>query len=599
MAAAVDLVAAKDALLLLGAAGVIVPLAKRIGVNPVLGFLGTGILLGPSGLGALTPILPALDWVTIDNRDTLAAIAEFGVVFLLFVIGLELSLERLMTIRRLVFGLGGLQVLVSTIVIAALARTVLPDATAALVVGACLSLSSTAIVIELLASEKRMASATGRASFAVLLFQDLAVVPILLFVGIATAQAGASLPLTLLTTLVQAGITIGVIILAGRYLLRPLFRLAAGPDDRDLFIATTLLVAVGAGVIAAFAGLSMALGAFIAGLLLAETEYRRAIEATIEPFKSLLLGMFFFAVGMSVDLAAVMRDPVTILAAVAVVIIVKMLLLLGLARLFGVSWPAAIETASLLGPAGEFAFVVASLALAKGMLSPKDTGVLVTVAALSMALIPLMGFVGRGLGRKVAARTAVPVVAEPPPEDHQARAILVGYGRVGRLVGEMLEVHKVPWLAVDADARGVSRWRETNRNVYWGDATNAAFLERCGLAEATALIITIDTTKSIEAVIAAARASRPDVKIIARARDEDHARQLYALGVADAVPETIEASLQLSEAALEGLGVATGPVIASIHARRDTFRASLQTAAGRPTRALKMPRRGPGARGGP
>lgn len=599
MAAAIDLVAAKDALIVLAAAGVAVPLMRKLNVSPVLGFLGAGVVLGPSGLGALTAVFPALDWVSIDNKDTIGAISELGVVFLLFLIGLELSLERLMTIRRLVFGLGGLHLVLSTILIGGFATLIMDGGAAVLVVGACLALSSTAIVIEVLASEKRMASGAGRVSFAVLLFQDLAVVPILFLVGVGGAGESSSIAVDLAIALGKAALTIALIVIGGRFLLRPLFRLVAGPDDPELFIAATLLVAIGAGVMAAVAGLSMALGAFIAGLLLAETEYRRAIEATIEPFKSLLLGVFFFAIGMSLDLASIVRNPLLVLAAVLALIAAKALMMAVLARLFRISWPVAIETALLLAPAGEFAFVVAALAADKGLLSAGESSLLLTVASLSMALIPGLGALGKRLAIAMANKATVIIPAEPPPSDHAPRAILVGYGRVGRLVGEMLETHRVPWLAIDADARGVARWRENVRNVYWGDATSVAFLERCGLSEATALIVTVNTSKSVEAIITAARSIRPDLTIIARARDADHARRLYALGATDAVPETIEASLQLSEAALAGLGVPAGPVIASIHERRDAFRKELQEAAGHATHAVKPPRRGRSAKTGP
>src|SRR3954451_10405078 len=332
----------KDALVVLGAASIVVPLGRRLHINAVLAFLGAGIILGPHGLGSLAPVVPGLDWVTIGERETIDGIAELGVVFLLFVIGLELSLARLMTMRRLVFGLGAAQVVIATAVIGLLARLVLPSS-AALVLGAGLALSSTAIVIEVLAAEKRVASVTGRTSFAILLFQDLAVVPILFLVGAVSGGTGGSLLVDLVQALIQALLTIGVIVAAGHFLLRPLFRLVAGGNDPELFMAATLLVAIGTGVATAAAGLSMALGAFIAGLLLAETEYRRAIEATIEPFKSLLLGVFFFAVGMSLDLRLVAAHWPAILAALAALIVLKAAMIYLAARAFLLSRPVAAE----------------------------------------------------------------------------------------------------------------------------------------------------------------------------------------------------------------------------------------------------------------
>jgi CPA2 family monovalent cation:H+ antiporter-2 len=591
MATTLDVSAMKDALVVLGTAGVVVPLGRRLKVNTIIAFLAAGIAMGPNGLGALSSSLPWMGWITIRERDTIDAIAGLGVVFLLFVIGLELSLARLMTMRRLVFGLGTAQVVVCTALLASAATLILPKA-AALVVGAGLALSSTAIVIEVLAAEKRVSSATGRTSFSILLLQDLAVVPILLLVGTLGAQEDGSVMFGLAKALLQAAMTIAVIVAAGQFLLRPLFRLVAGPDNPELFMAAILLVAIGTGVIAAAAGLSMPLGAFIAGLLLAETEYRRAIEATIEPFKSLLLGVFFFAVGMSLDLALIASHALLVLIALVGLILLKGVVTAALVRLFRLSWPVAIETAFLLAPAGEFAFVVFALAFSTGVLSLEYSSLAVATASLSMVFIPALGHIGRRLGRRYEARIVVdPQVAILPPEDKASRAIVVGYGRVGRLVSEMLARHGISYLAVDADPRVVARWRQDIRQVYWGDATSTAFLQRCGLMEASALVVTIDGAKQVEAIVAAARALRPDVVIVARARDADHARALYALGVTDAVPETIEASLQLSEAALAGLGVAAGPVIASIHERRDEFRRDLQAAAGRPTRAVKPKRR--------
>lgn len=575
---------------MLGAAGVVVPLVRRLHVSPVIGFLAAGAVMGPTGLGALSSRLPFIDWITISEEETIGHIAELGVVFLLFVIGLELSLARLMTMRRLVFGLGGLQVVSSIVVVALLASFLLPT-TAALVLASGLALSSTAIVIEVLANQKRMASASGRVNFAVLILQDLAVVPVLFLVGTMGANSEQSVLVGLGYALASAVVTIGAIVVAGNFLLRPLFRLVARPENPELFIAATLFVAIGTGVAAAAAGLSMALGAFIAGLLLAETEYRRAIEATIEPFKSLLLGVFFFAVGMSLDFAVVLRHPLLILTALIVLVVVKGALIFGLCRVFRLPKSVSIETAFLLASAGEFAFVVFKLATQLSIFTPEQSALAVAIASLSMAIIPLLGMVGRRIAKRYEQVVQVEAAAlEAPPEDKQRRAIVVGYGRVGRLVAEMLAEHKIAYLAVDADARAVARWRGEKKPVYWGDATNASFLERCGLAEASALVVTIDQPKQIEAVVAAARTMRPDLVIVARSRDADHASKLYALGVTDAVPETIEASLQLSEAALAGLGVPAGPVIASIHERRDVFRRELQSAAGRETHAVKPKR---------
>jgi CPA2 family monovalent cation:H+ antiporter-2 len=591
MAGTIDVAGMKDALVVLAAAGVVVPIGRRLKISPVIAFLVAGAVLGPDGLGRLATTWPWIDWITIDKRETISAIAELGVVFLLFVIGLELSLPRLITMRRLVFGLGAAQVLLSALAIGAGASLFLP-VPAAMVLGSGLALSSTAIVIEVLAAEKRTTSATGRAGFAVLLFQDLAVVPLLFLIGALAGPREASVLAELEWGLLQAAGTIGAIVAAGHFLLRPLFRLVARPDNPELFMAATLFVAIGTGVMAASAGLSMALGAFIAGLLLAETEYRRAIEATIDPFKSLLLGVFFFAVGMSLDLALVVAHLPLVLVAVLALVVLKAALIVGLGPVFRLPPAVAIETAMLLAPAGEFAFVLFALAVSTDVLSREAGSIAVAVASLSMVFIPPLGALGRRMGRRWRRVAVVdPELAALPPRDEAERAVVVGFGRVGCLVAEMLERHQISYIAADANARAVAHWRRLGKPVFWGDATNGAFLERCGLQKASALVVTIDNPLQVENVVAAAQAIRPDLVIVARCRDADHARDLYRLGVTDAVPETIEASLQLSEAALAGLGVAAGPVIASIHERRDEFRRELQTAAGRPTRAVQPKRR--------
>ena len=326
-----------DALVVLGTAGIVVPIVSRLGFSPVLGYLGAGALLGPLGLGSLVQSFHPLYWITVTDAKNVAGIAELGIVFLLFLIGLELSLHRLLTMRRLVFGLGGLQVLITTALLAGAASAAGQNPSQAIIFGAGLSLSSTAIVLELLSRQERLTTNVGRSSFAVLLAQDLAVIPILMFISILAAGPGASVVVSLGIAFAQAAVALAVIVVLGRVLLRPLFRLAAMTRSRELFIAAILFVIIAAGVIANQAGLSMALGAFVAGLLLAETEYRKAIEATIEPFKGLLLGIFFFTVGMDIDVRELLREPLLLAAAVAGLIALKSLLIVGLARMFRLS----------------------------------------------------------------------------------------------------------------------------------------------------------------------------------------------------------------------------------------------------------------------
>ncbi len=592
MSATLDIANYKDTLLFLGTAGVVVPIVHRFRISPVIGFLAAGAILGPYGLGRFTGLYAPLDWITLDKSESMEGLAEFGVVFLMFVVGLELSLSRLLTMRRLVFGLGLGQVGVSALVIGGVALGFNFSPAAALILGTSLALSSTAIVVEILAGQKRLTTATGRATFAVLIAQDLAVVPIL-FIVEAMGASGDSLIAGLLAALAKGVIAIAAITVAGRLVLKPLFRIVAETDNVELFVATTLLVTIGTALAAAAAGLSMALGGFVAGLLLAETEYRRAIEATIEPFKGLLLGVFFFSVGVGFDGMTLVHAPVQIISMVIGLVAVKALITAVLGRMLKLSWPAAIKSGFLIGPGGEFAFIVIGLAVTGKVLSAEAAAPILAVVALSMAGVPLFDW----LGRRFSARIEVIAPPDPatlvvPPSDDAARAIVVGFGRVGLLVSRMLERHKVPYIAVDRSAATVSLARQQNRPVYFGDCSNPVFLKTLGIEQATAFIITVDAPSMVDEIVEAVRSMRKDIVIVARARDSNHARHLYEIGVTDAVPETIEASLQLSEAALVGLGVPMGPVIASVHEQRDEIRQKLTKAADASDYASERSRKG-------
>jgi CPA2 family monovalent cation:H+ antiporter-2 len=426
-----------------------------------------------------------------------------------------------------------------------------------------------------------MMSTTGRTSFAVLLAQDLAVVPLLFLIGVLGGhEEGTSVVQGAVVAVVEAALAIGAIAVVGRVVLKPLFRLAAGTDNPEFFMAATLLISVGSGVVAAYAGLSMALGAFIAGLLLAETEYRRAVEAMIDPFRGLLLGVFFFSVGMHIDLGFIWHQPLLVAAAFVGMIVAKTVLLAPLCRLFGVPWAASVETSLLLAPGGEFAFIGIGLAAQVGLVAGDVAAGVLAVVSLTMATLPFVALFARRAGHAFAKQASSdPVFTVLPPDDHARRVIVVGHGRVGQLVCDLLEKHAIAYIACDRDTVLVERWRRLGRPVYFGDASNPLFLRRCGVDEALGVIVTLDTA-AVDDVVKAVRARRPDVMIVARAHDAHHARHLYTLGVTDTVPETIEASLQLAESALVGLGVPMGLVIASIHERRETVRRELQAAAG-------------------
>ncbi|HET6376773.1 MAG TPA: cation:proton antiporter [Methylocella sp.] len=581
----------KEALIFLVTAGVIVPLFRALRVSPVLGFLGAGILVGPFGLGALAKEFQWLAPFALQNLEEDAKVAELGVVLLLFMIGLELSWQRLAIIGWLVFGLGALQLLGSAAALGSLALMLNESPTSAAVLGFALALSSTAIVLPVLAEAKRLGTMAGRTTFAVLLFQDLMVAPLLFMVTMLGARGG-SLKAAFVSFLVPALTGLSLIVLSGRLVIRPLFRLVAATGSTEFFMAACLLVVIGTGAVTAASGFSMGLGAFIAGVLLAETEYRREIEVTIDPFRGLLLGLFFVSIGASLDLSQVLSAPLVTFGSSLCIILVKFCVNWLAGLIMRVPLRAATEAALMLAPGGEFAFVILTSAIAaKVVPAPAGTNAMIAVT-LSMIAVPFLGALSKRLARRPplydAALLLEPVTDGPAPD-----AIIVGFGRVGQLVGDMLQAHGLRYLAVDSDPAIVTRFRREGRDIYFGNASRPEFLARCGLARAKALIITTNRHEESGEIVRAARADHPNLTIVARARDAHHATELYRLGVTDAVPETIEASLQLSEAVLVDMGIPMGKVIASIHEKRDEFRKVLQPSGGfaEARRAIRMSQR--------
>lgn len=580
MSAPLDPSAFKETLIVLGGAGIVIPVFYKLKISPVLGFILIGMVVGPFGLGALAHKIPWLAAVTITDRSEIEAVAEMGVVLLLFMIGLELSFDRLMAMRRLVFGMGLSQVLISAAIIAGIAVLFGQAFRTAVVIGLALAVSSTAIIVQVLSEEKALTSAVGRSSFAVLLFQDVAVVPILFAVSVLARGSSGSAMGELGVALAQAAIAVAVLVLIGRRLLRPLYRMVAATRSEDLFMAACLLVVLAASLTTALAGLSMAMGALIAGLMLAETEYRRQVEVTIEPFKGLMLGVFLISIGMSIDLGRVVAQPLAVGGAVLGLLVVKGGVVVGLGRLFRLGRLTSLRAGLLLAPGGEFTVVIIGLATTLGLISHKVSDFVLIIAVLTMTLIPLLFRAGRRLEKRSAPAVGASDETQlPEPAADAARVILAGFGRVGRVVATMLDAHDIPYIAIDADAELVARQRRAGRHVYYGDITRPDFLRRADLAHTPALVVTMDDSAAADRMVAMARAERPDLLIVARARNADHAAHLYRLGVTEAVPETVESSLQLSETLLVELGVPMGPVIASIHERRAQFRADIQASA--------------------
>ncbi|MEA2841513.1 MAG: monovalent cation:H+ antiporter-2, family, partial [Methylobacteriaceae bacterium] len=451
----------KGALLFLGTAGVVVPLFRRLHLSPVLGFLMAGVLLGPYGLGRF---ITSADWVSslaLTNPEAVAAVGEFGVVFLLFMIGLELSWERLQRMRRLIFGLGAAQVIFCASVLALLAHWLGLAPRNAIIFGAALSLSSTAIAIPVLAERRRLNTGAGRTAFSILLFQDLMVAPLLFTVSIlASAHPhGTSEPIIseLFWTIAPALAALASLLLLGRLVLRPLFHLVAAAKSTELFMAACLFVVVGTSVATAAAGLSMALGAFIAGLLLAETEFRREIEVTIEPFQGLLLGLFFVSIGTGLDLSQVAEAPGVIVGFVVGLIAVKAAIIFLLARAFRLGSRLAGEVALVLAPGGEFAFVMIGAAIAGQVVPAAMGGEIMVIVTLSMFVLPVLGLFGAKLGPRQAPDEAALAALAPEADIGAGRVIIVGYGRVGQLVGQMLARHDISFVAVDDDPKLVAR----------------------------------------------------------------------------------------------------------------------------------------------
>jgi monovalent cation:H+ antiporter-2, CPA2 family len=455
-----------------------------------------------------------------------------------------------------------------------------------------LSLSSTAIVIPVLAESKRLGTAAGRTIFAVLLFQDLMVAPFLFMVSMLGIQGGSP-GLAAISFLVPALTGLSFIVVVGRLVLRPLFRHVAAAGSTEFFMAACLLVVIGTGFVTGLSGLSMGLGAFIAGLLLAETEYNREIEVTIEPFRGLLLGLFFVSVGASLDLSQIFTAPLKTFDLTIGLIFVKFCVNWLAGRIFRLPIRVSTEAALMLAPGGEFAYVIITAATAAKVLPAGISANVMVAVTLSMFTVPLLGWLAKRLTSRPSTRGEPVQPAFPDGDGPAPDAIIIGFGRVGQLVGDMLSIHALRYLAVDTDPALVKRLRAEGRDIYWGNATRPGFLARCGLDKAKALIITMAAPADTEAIVRDARAGRPDLTIVARARDAHHATALYGLGVSDAVPETIEASLQLSEAVLVDMGIPMGKVIASIHEKRDEFRKLLQPAAGQAEarRAIKMSRR--------
>lgn len=565
----------KDALVFLFAVGIIVPLFRLLKLPKVVGFLIAGVALGPYALGALAENWPPLEYISISNPDAAAPFAELGILFLLFLLGLEFSFGTLWAMRRTVFGIGGLQTGLSTLIIASAAFLFGLSAPAALIVGLALALSSTAIVMQLLIDDSRAASLPGQTAYGVLIFQDIMVAPILIFVGFIAQDSQSELTTLLVEALIKGVLAIFIIFLVGRFLLRRVFRLAASVGGRDFLMALTLLTVLGAAVIMASAGLSMALGAFLAGLLLGETEFKHQTEVDLEPFKGVLLGLFFITMGMSLDLNIVAGLFPQILLGVAALLIVKIVVLLIACQLVLRRKKLSIETAFLLAPAGEFAFVILTAASAGGAINVGTASFIATIVGISMLLNPPLSQLGQVLVGRISDGKSKTTDLDNFTK-HTGHVVVVGFGRVGHSFAHILRSENADLVALDRDPLKVSNGNENGWKVYLGDGARPEILDRVGIASASMLVITVDNVRSAKAMVATARKSRPDMPIFARAQDPEHASDLLKAGASFVIPDAIEASLQLALRALLVFGYNEETVRDKIAAERDSsyFQAS-------------------------
>ncbi|MCA1749191.1 MAG: cation:proton antiporter [Sphingomonadales bacterium] len=525
-----------DALVILGAAGLVIPLFARFRITPIIGFILVGVLAGPAGLGSLTDRAPWLYYVTITEPEAVEPFAELGIILLLFSIGLELSVKRLWAMRGVVFGIGAAELLISGFIIAGALFALNQGAIGALGLGLALALSSTALVLPISGTK----SAVGRAALGMLLFEDVAIVPIIFFLGAMGPAAANGGFAGLSQTLLFGVATVAAMVVGGRYLLPRIFAQAARTKSSEVFLAVSLLTVILASLATTAVGLSPIVGALVAGLLLAETEYRSEVEVITAPFTGLALGVFLITVGMSLDLRLILENWVSLTLAVVGVIAVKTCVTALLLRMSGARQATAIESGLLMASPSETTLIVLAAALAAQLIQPSTAAFWQTVTAIGLTITPLLAKAGRAVALRVEMREYK--IELPEELEIEDRAIVVGLGRVGRLVADMLTRHDQPFVAIDSDIDTVAHGRREGIPTIYGDVSHADFLAHLDMEQASALILTMDDPVALVNLTRRARAAYPELTIIARARDPDHAAALYRAGATDAVPETVESS---------------------------------------------------------
>jgi CPA2 family monovalent cation:H+ antiporter-2 len=570
----------REIILFLILAGILIPTLQRLRINQVLGFLAVGALVGPFGLGLHATEFPWLAWLTFPSGQGISMLAEIGVLFLMFMIGLELSAARLWAMRAWVFGGGTVQVLASAALIGgALHLLGQPVATSA-ILGLVLSLSSTAVVMQLMNEQDSTGSRLGQAAFSVLMLQDLAVVPILVLIGVLARGNGDGAATLALLTMAKAGGAIALIYLVGRRVIHPLFKAFARHRQPDVFMALILLSTFGIAGLSNAAGLSMALGALIAGLLLAETEFRHEVELMVEPFKGLLMGLFFMTVGMGMDLRQIVDAPLWLAGAVCGLVLVKTFVVTLLLRAGRLPWARALEGGLLLAQGGEFAFIVLGDAVAAKLLDPGLGARVLLAVGLSMFITPLLAHLGRMIGERGerASRERATQHDETALAAARGKIIIAGFGRVGQQLAKLLDAQHIPYVAFENDAKMVSKLHALGVPVFFGNASRPELLRLVKADQAPAIVLTMDNPASALQAVRGIRREFAEVPLFVRSRDERHARSLKRAGATVVVPETLEASLQLSAFVLESMGLDERTVDDIVDRERDLFAEQLNDA---------------------
>jgi CPA2 family monovalent cation:H+ antiporter-2 len=549
----------RDVLIILIAAIAVVSVFRRLQASAVLGYLVAGALIGPSGLNLL------------EDADAASVLAQFGVVFLLFSIGLELSVERLAALRRYVFGLGATQVVATTLVFWAGLRIIGLGTGEALILGAGFALSSTAVVLHMLVERREIASSHGRVAFAVLLFQDLAVVPLLALVPL-LARPGVSVLPALGGAFLKATAAILVILAVGRLIVSPALRAVAQGRAPELFTGVVLLLVLGIGWLTEQGGLSMALGAFLAGLLIAETEYRPQVEGDIQPFRGLLLALFFMTVGMGLNLALLYERWLLLVSLVLTLLVAKAGILVGIGRLWGLPFAMAAGVGLTLAQGGEFGFVLFALARDARVIPSETTQLAMLVVGLSMAVTPLLLITARTMSRRLDHAPAGLDRLHQDAAQLQNHIVIAGFGRVGQTLGLLLESVYTPYVALDLDSERVAEARRRGLPVFFGDASRVEVLKAAAVERAQAVVVTLDEPESASRTVHVLRQLVPDVPILARARDVSQCERLASAGATSVIPEVVEGSLQLGGMLLRTLGESPDEVSEILDQfRRETY----------------------------